>query len=177
MDERGYCKRAHITSYLIFHFKTDKAALEFICFWLPFLLTNGIPLLVTLVCIPVQIYHVKKSLSSPQNQANISAGANHVSITIILIGTLFLFCNCMSMICIFILEKVVIGEYNFVYSISVFTLPLVNAVGFPLVIIIRKASLRDRFKAYVLVPFVFLGRVYASVKARVQGYEEIEAVE
>ena len=107
-----------------------------------------------------------------------SSEADHVTITIILIGILSLVCNCTAVISLFFLwRRVSSEEYSFLIAISTFTLPLVNAVGFPLVIILRKASLRDRFKAYLLVPFVFLGRVYSSVKARVQGYEEVETAE
>ena len=65
---------------------------------LPIILTSIVPSLATLVCIPVQIYHVRKSLSSSPNQVRASSDADHVTMTIILIGILSLVCNCMTVV-------------------------------------------------------------------------------
>ena len=130
-----------------------------------------------LVCIPIQVYHVRKSLSSSQSQPHMPSEADHVTITIIAVGTLSFLCNCMAVTIIVIDAFDPFANGDLVFLIAAYTLPLVNALGFPLIIILRKTSLRDRFKAYLLSPVLFIRRTCQSIKAYWSGYGRIQPQE
>ena len=136
----------------------------------PILPAYVIPCLITLVCIPIQAYYLKKSLSASAN-SQVSRDSDYITVTIILVSSLYVVCYGTQAIlyCVGLFKGEVV-----VFNVTVYTLPLLNAVGFPLIMILRKPTLRDRFKGYILAPIRLLNRACSALTARYQGYQEIE---
>ena len=132
----------------------------------PLILAYIIPCLVTLVCIPIQAYYLRKSLSASAI-SQVSRESDYITVTIILVSSLFVVSNMLVFPLLFTKWK-----RHDLFLIS-HTLPLLNGVGFPLIMILRKPALRDRFKGYILAPIHLLARAGSAVIARYHGYQEI----
>ena len=147
---------------------------------IPFIVANVIPCVITLICIPIQIFHVKRSLRA-SSASNFSRESDHVSVTILLVSLLYVLCNSPLALLIFVElasdfdcvwkpESPGCSVYVELRILAASTLPLLNAAGFPLIMILRKRSLRERYKDYILAPVRALRRV----RSRWQGYQEVE---
>ena len=140
---------------------------------IPLIPAYVIPCLITLVCIPIQAYYLRKSLSASAI-SQVSRESDYITVTIILVSSLFVICN----IPVFAYALYVWARYPveepLLNEFVQFTLPLLNGVGFPLIIILRKPALRDRFTGYILAPIRLLTRTGSVLIARYRGYQEIE---
>ena len=132
-----------------------------------------IPCLITFVCVPIQVHYLRESLSTSAN-SQISRESDHVTITIILVSSLFVVTNGLSTLLILV---------NWFFNdllltiFAMYTLPMINGVGFPLIMIIRKPSLRDRFKGYIITPIRLLTRAFSVIIARFHGYKWYKEME
>ena len=108
---------------------------------LPFLL----PVLITLVTCVVQVI----SLHSPDIVTN--NNQRHVTITIILMSTLFVVCNSAFSVFILVYQFTDMTGDNFIVYVVVFgtVLPILNAALNPVIIISRSKGLREGFVARV----------------------------
>ena len=129
---------------------------------IPLILAYNIPCLVTLVCIPIQAYYLRKSLSASAI-SQVSRESDYITVTIILVSSLLVTCNIP--IVPFVL-KLWNLQKPLLYAVVAYTLPLLNGVGFPLIMIIRKPTMRDRFKGYILAPIRLLTGAGSVVIAR-----------
>ena len=127
-----------------------------------------LPSIVTFVCAIVQACSIKSSLRQTTDEAS------HINTTIFLVTVLF--CLCHSTYSVYILVTVVItpgysylrhhsssNAYLITCSFFEFTLPMLNAAIFPLIIILRKQSLRALYRDWFLAKLLILRRASASL--------------
>lgn len=106
----------------------------------------SLPCLLVLVCMVVQLWFIKRGLAGESGQDT----ARHASTTILLVSALYFLSNS-AFVITFTLSRLRVfnltTKYYKVLLMTVkFTLPLLNAALFPLIIILRKASLRSELK-------------------------------
>ena len=102
-----------------------------------------IPSFIVLVCMVIQMVAIKKTLGARSNDT-----ANEVNMTVFLVSALYFICN--SAYGIFFLTEYTL-ERKKTLSIEYlmkYTLPLLNAAFFPIILICRKESLRIRYRGY-----------------------------
>ena len=129
-----------------------------------------LPSIVTFVCAIVQACSIKSSLRQTTEEVS------HINTTIFMVT--FLFCLCHSTYSVYILVTVVItpgysylrhhsssalNTYLITSSFFEFTLPMLNAAIFPLIIILRKQSLRALYRDWFLANLLILRRASASL--------------
>ena len=102
-----------------------------------------------------------KSTLAPSEESNSSGpSASYVNTTIFMITALFCFCHSAYLFWIFPNGAIMWTAHLPVESLLEFSLPLINAALFPLIIILRKQSLRDRYINFFL-------RVCATIRSGV----------
>ena len=127
-----------------------------------------LPSIVTFVCAIVQACFIKSSLRQTTDEVS------HINTTIFMVTVLF--CLCHSTYSVYILVTVVITPgYSYIRhrsssnaylktcSFFEFTLPMLNAAIFPLMIILRKQSLRALYRDWFLAKLLILRRASASL--------------
>jgi hypothetical protein len=127
------------------------AAILFLC----------IPLTV-FICMIIQIRYLRRSLQEHETSSQMSNTANHVTVTVLCISVLFFLCNAAYFLMIiiwFILHEVYDVDdtsHNDRFYVRVgvflglteFSLPLIYAVVYPIILISRKQELRQRYGRY-----------------------------
>ena len=118
-----------------------------------------LPALIVLICMIIQIRCLRRSL---RDSETLPSTSRHVSITVLLVSTLFFLCHATVFITgivwfslhphffpahnssdqSFILLGMLIGFVKF-------TLPLIYAVAYPIIIICRKPELKERYVRYL----------------------------
>ena len=131
----------------------DADAAAFVCGTFYFL----VPQLVAFACMIIQIVYIRRSFSPNNSTASLPNPTRHVSVTVFLVTTLSFFCHVS-----FLLTAVVFfniypnfhqGEHDDRFYVrmgsllagTMFTLPLINALLYPVIIITRKEELRRRY--------------------------------
>ena len=113
-----------------------------------------IPGFIVLVCMPLQMFYIKKAFSACENP--VLNTANHVNITVFMISLLY-FCGVsVFSFCILYIDihQIIFTDthvfVNYLWPIlGKYTLPLLNAALFPTILILRKPDLRAEFKNYI----------------------------
>lgn len=103
-----------------------------------------LPCFIVLVCMVIQIIFIRKTLG---NQSSMDT-ANQVNLTVFMISMLYFICN--SAYGIFFLAEISLsqGMTRGIEFMMKYTLPLLNAALFPIILICRKESLRRRYAGY-----------------------------
>ena len=106
----------------------------------------SLPCLVVLICMIMQIWYIKRGFAGEGGQNT----ARHASITVLLVSVLYFISNS-AFVIVSTLSHVKaihpsIKSYKILLMTVKFTLPLLNAALFPLIIILRKSSLRGEVK-------------------------------
>ena len=131
-----------------------------------------VPCLLVFVCMVVQMTYINKTLMVTGTSRE--STARHVNLTVFMVSTLFLFCT--SSYGIFFLLEFAIAQSmtQAVEFIVKYTLPLVNAALFPVIIICRKTDLRKKYSEYwraiSTVPVCCRRKAYWRL---VQGYQPL----
>ena len=116
-----------------------------------------VPQLVAFACMIIQIVNIKRSFSQNDSTSSLPNPTRHVSVTVFLVTTLSFFCHVS-----FLLTAVVFfsiypnfhqGEHDDRFYVrmgsllagTMFTLPLINALLYPVIIITRKEELRKQY--------------------------------
>ena len=114
-----------------------------------------IPCLIMLVCMVIQMIFIYKNLSSSTDNT-----ARHANITVFMVSMLYFVCNGTFGIYSLLLSG--IKRSSFRNSVGLTedvvmqrTLPLLNAAIFPLIIILRKPDLRQKYKDFLARIFFF----------------------
>ena len=123
-----------------------------------YLLATAVPPLVVLVCMIVQIVSLRRTLSDLPHVST----AGHVSTTVLLVSLLYFLCNAAYITLLAVWIGVVQTPWGppktwvpsctvqgAVVGLAEFTLPLLNAALFPLILILRKPELRRRYVSYL----------------------------
>ena len=125
------------------------------------------PPIIMLTCMIIQVKHLRRSLQE-QEKDEVSPlmpnTARHVSITVFFISLLFFICNAAYTICqlVFYLNHDAhadhceddsysdkeIADLGMLFGFTEFTLPLIYAVLYPVILICRKEELRRRYVGY-----------------------------
>ena len=135
----------------------------------------GLPWLIVLVCMVLQMIYIKKAFQGHENP--LLNTANQVNLTVFLISLLYLTTICLY--CMFSYPLVYYFGIAIPLPIQVlaqFTLPLMNAALFPTILILRKPELRARYKKYIAKVILRPLTIYEKVRylaQRRQGYTEI----
>ena len=120
-----------------------------------------LPSFITFVCMLIQARSIRSSLAPSQESNSSEPSASHANMTIFMITALFCFCHLPYCLYLFYLTYVYIFGANFKkvsyiehYQVFIcfmeFSLPLLNSALFPLIIILRKQSLRERYRDFFL---------------------------
>ena len=136
----------------------------------------GLPCVIVLVCMVLQMIYIKKAFGGHENP--LLNTANQVNLTVFLISSLYLIS--VSLYCMVIYP---LREYLPVrvlpaplWELLQFTLPLMNAALFPTILILRKPEMRARYRNYIgkvlLLPLTIYGKVRHLAQRR-RGYTEI----
>ena len=156
--------------------------------YVPYLVAYIIPCLITIICIPIQIHFLRHHLTGSA-LSQISQDANHVTVTIIMVSSLFVLCNTPLALLVMVLslggddpqapECSSSNDYchgfDLIHMLGTSTLPLLNAAGFTLILVLRKTALKERFKGYILKSVGFFLRAGVLLLAWGRGYEQIES--
>ena len=118
-----------------------------------------LPSFITFVCMLIQGCSIKSTLAPSEESNSSGPSASYVNTTIFMITALFCFCHTSYCFCIFIGNQK-LSHILSVGSLLEFSLPLLNAALFPLIIILRKQSLRERYRDFFL-------RVCATIRSGV----------
>ena len=105
-----------------------------------------LPSFITLICMLIQACSIKITLAPSEESNSSLPSASYVNTTIFMITALFCVCHSAFGIYQFNFK---IGHDSVIFSLE-FTLPLVNGALFPLIIILRKQSLRERYRDFFL---------------------------
>ena len=111
----------------------------------------ALPTIITFICMIIQAHSIRSSIQQDSNLMQPSA--SHINKTIFMVAALFCFCHTTFLIyvSVFILHYTGDKGFNRVTQLGLvsffeFTLPLFNAALFPLIIILRKQSLKERYR-------------------------------
>jgi len=121
-----------------------------------------LPSMIVLVCMAVQMCFIRRVLTNQRDTAN------HANLTVLLVSLLFFVCNSAYAI----MYASITGLFNSIaYCLFRYTLPLLNAALFPLIIILRKDALRRRYRNLVVRGLCWVPRrlAYARETARTAG--------
>lgn len=101
------------------------------------------PSIIVLVCMVIQMVAIRKTLGSTSKEI-----ANQVNLTVFLVSAVFFICN--SAYGIFFLTEYTLKRKKTlsIEYLMKHTLPLLNAALFPIILISRKESLRNRYLGY-----------------------------
>ena len=109
----------------------------------------ALPSLISLISMVIQAHSIKTSLRHNSNSNQLSA--SYINMTIFMVTALFCFCH--TTYFVYIVCRKYCLTYHLPYKLYLslfllfdFTLPLINAALFPLIIILRKQSLRERYR-------------------------------
>lgn len=117
-----------------------------------------LPPLIVLVCMTIQIKYLRRSLSDPETVSALPV--RHVSITVLLVSTLFFFCHVTFFTGMIIWavfhgaeltrdqEDSLFIKDGILFGLGKFMLPLVYSVAYPVILMCRKQELRERYAAY-----------------------------
>ena len=122
--------------------------LEFLALFLPDILAFVIPVIIVIITCIVQIISIRRSSQCPITSSN----QRHVTITVLLMSTLFVVCN--TPLSIYIASLVFADseedDPTDILNISFGTiLPLLNGVLNPVIIISRSSDMKRKFKATI----------------------------
>ena len=116
-----------------------------------------IPLAV-LICMIIQIRYLKRMLRQNATSSSMSSTANHVTVTVLWVSVLFFLCNVA-----YFLMAIVWPHFDHIgyvhpdrfwvnvgilLGFAEFTLPLMYALIYPIILISRKPELRERYVGY-----------------------------
>ena len=137
----------------------------------------GLPCLIVLVCMVLQMYYIKKAFGDHENP--LLNTANQVNLTVFLISLLYL-----SSVSLYYMEIYPLVEHNSqilpepLQVLLQLTLPLINAALFPTILILRKPEMRAQYRNYItkvllekflLLPLTIYGKV-RHLAQRIRGY-------
>ena len=120
-----------------------------------------LPALMVLICMIIQIRYLRRSLQESETLPDTS---RHVSITVFLVSTLFFVCHTsvfigsvvwMSLHTDFVPDRSVETDDHTLlmmglgFGFAKFTLPLIYAVAYPIIIICRKPELKEKYVRYL----------------------------
>ena len=129
---------------------------------------QGLPSLITLICIPLQVFFLRRSFRVCEAAASVSKESINITVTIILINVLDVFCDIFWFLNYFIYSFGM--ESNNLYRrfaiFAVSTLPLFNALGFQLIMILRNRSMKKRYRTILSWPFMFIFDMVRWVRQR-----------
>ena len=106
-----------------------------------------LPCLIVLVCMVIQIIYIFKHLSH--------RSASYVNVTVLMVSVLYFVCNAVYGIYVFATDNM----NNTAAILMQFTLPLLNAALFPLIVMARKPALRQRYMRFFSALFCFPRRL------------------
>ena len=124
-----------------------------------FLYCIGIPLTI-LICMIIQIKHLKNSLRESAAVSSLPNAARHVTITVLWVSVLFFICNAVFFFIVLVggILHLLNGKtlhtdqmyvnMGMLLGFCEFTLPLIYAVVYPVILICRKQELRERYRGY-----------------------------
>ena len=176
-------------SYLIFVATLGQITLSFVANYNAYVYENilifflviqyCVPGIIVLVCMPLQMFYIKKAFSASENPALNTA--NHINITVFMISLLYL-CS----VTVFAIVSLYIHIKTMMYwpphipipllSFGKYTLPLLNAALFPTILILRKPDLRTEFRNYIRKMLLLPRSIFCKVRSLVlrrNGYTEI----
>ena len=116
-----------------------------------FLLDHILPPLLILVSMVLQVVYLKRAL--PDTTSSLANTGRHACITIVLVSLTFFICH-IAFVIVMISGSLVYRYLNILPSASrqgnmlgltEFTLPLINAAVYPIILVIRKPELRQRY--------------------------------
>ena len=113
------------------------------------------PCLIVLVCMVTQIVFIRKNLSG--------SSVNHINITVFLVSMLYFVCNAASGMLGLVMHWQWIKVWPAEHITMVYTLPMINAAFFPLIIITRKPDLRQKYKRFLAALLCFPFRICRSL--------------
>ena len=129
----------------------------------------GLPCLIVLVCMVLQMIYIKKAFGGHENP--LLNTANQVNLTVFLISLLYL--SSVSLYCMITFTNWVRDIFEVLVQL---TFPLMNAALFPTILILRKPEMRARYRNYIakvlLLPLIIYGKVRYLAQRR-RGYTEI----
>ena len=121
-----------------------------------------LPSVITMVCMVIQIKHFRTSFLDDQAYASLSNPTRHVSITVFLVSVLTFICHVsifMIAAIFFTIHSNISPEDHYddqffvrmgmLLGFAEYTLPLIYAFIYPLIIISRKQDLRERYVGYI----------------------------
>ena len=135
----------------------------------------GLPCLIVLVCMILQMIYIKKAFGGHENP--LLNTANQVNLTVFLISLLYLISVSLYCISTYPLTNYIDQILPIPIQVLIqFTLPLMNAALFPTILILRKPEMRARYRKYIaqvlLLPLTIYGRVRHLAQRR-RGYTVI----
>ena len=138
----------------------------------------GLPSLIVLCCMILQIIYIKRALNESTDPRENTA--NRATITIFLISLLYLLSISIYTVCL--IREMHLDEYHIIDIIAYlgntkmvakYTLPLLNAAFFPTVLILRKIELRVRYWGYMKTVLLLPVSVLQNICSRRRGYTEL----
>ena len=122
----------------------------------------GLPCLIVLVCMVLQMIYIKKAFQGHENP--LLNTANQVNLTVFLISLLYLISVSLYFMATYPLieytDQILLPPLRVLVQ---FTLPLMNAALFPTILILRKPEMRARYRNYIskalLLPHTIYGKV------------------
>ena len=137
----------------------DDHELKFALFTILTFTCYVLPALIVLICMIIQIRYLRRSL---RDSETLPSTSRHVSITVLLVSTLFFLCHAtvfITGIVWFSLHHNFFPAHNssdqyfillgMLTGFVKFTLPLIYAVAYPIIIICRKPELKERYVRYL----------------------------
>ena len=111
-----------------------------------------LPILVVLTCMIVQIKYLRRTFQDTEASSLLPNPTRHVSVTVCLISALFCLCHftyfILLIVSYFIMKSTVyhhVEEFGVFLGFSEFTLSLIYAVVYPVIIISRRQQLRENY--------------------------------
>lgn len=139
------------TVYRNKHFSLDHDTLGYVVVGVGVVLVF-LPILLLLICIIVQITHLRRTFQGTETSPLVPNPTRHVSITICLISALFSLCHLtyfLLLIASYFTTKSTVfhhgEEFGVFMGFSEITLSLIYAVVYPIIIISRRQHLRERY--------------------------------
>ena len=135
----------------------------------------GLPCLIVLVCMVLQMIYIKKAFGGHENP--LLNTANQVNLTVFIISLLYLISVSLYCMVTYPLTEYTVKILPIPIQVLIqFTLPLMNAALFPTILILRKPEMRARYRNYIaqvlLLPLTIYGKVRHLAQRR-RGYTVI----
>ena len=102
-----------------------------------------LPSIITFVCMLIQACSIKSTLTPTEESNSSEPSASYINTTIFMITALFCFCHTAFL-------AIIAYSWPSLWCFLEFSLPLINGGLFPLIIILRKQSLRERYRDFFL---------------------------